>query len=79
VFECYPQKLNSDHVLIIGVLGMLLCEADVICVSGNLIVSLCNKSYQSLCNFSSFNFFKIQPANKDQSLISKMACLILHQ
>jgi hypothetical protein len=39
VFECYPQKLNSDHVLIIGVLGMLLREADVICISGNLIVS----------------------------------------
>ena len=39
MFECYPQKLNSDHILIIGVLGMLLCEADVICVSGNLIIS----------------------------------------
>jgi hypothetical protein len=39
VFECYPQKLNSDHVLIISVLGMLLCEADMICVFGNLIVS----------------------------------------
>jgi hypothetical protein len=29
--------------------------------------------------FSFFQFFKIQPANKVQSLISKMACLILHQ
>jgi hypothetical protein len=40
VFECYPQKLNSDHVSIIGILSMLLCEADVICVSGNLIISM---------------------------------------
>jgi hypothetical protein len=39
VFECYSQKLNSDHVSIIFVLGMLLCKVDVICVSKNLIVS----------------------------------------
>ena len=30
---------------------------------------------QSLCNFPSFKFVKIQPANKVQSLILKMACL----
>jgi hypothetical protein len=34
---------------------------------------------QSLCNFPSFKFLKIQFANKVQSLISKMACLILDQ
>ena len=39
MFECYPQKLNNDHVLIIGVLSMLLCKANVICVSGTLIIS----------------------------------------
>ena len=38
MFECYSQKLNNDHVSIIGILGMLLCKAYVICVSKNLIV-----------------------------------------
>jgi hypothetical protein len=72
VFECYPQKLNSDHVSIIGVLGMLLCKADVICVSGNLIVSreleFGRAFREAIGNFGNtkyfFNYFSVKKKKK---------------